>query len=241
MWRLLDSSLKTAVLDFSSSGQPQATVTTLWGGEVQLVNAIERVNWGDRALQFEICEHCGIVGCAPQGWVELKRSHNLVLITPAFTRIEAAPASLKNEYLPPDYLYSGAIVLENYAQLRQLAPFPEFEILPHLLSWEAVKIFQLEAPSRILGDFRNLPKFDRDLILASSNGSFIEQIDELQKILDRLEKNTQPIELRKVAERDRMISFYLDIAGIPRWKALSNADSQYFLYLEPGYVVDQTA
>lgn len=215
---------------------PKTSITQLWAGNIQLINALELVNWEDDALQFQICERCGIVGCASQGWVELKRSHNLALITPAFTRLEDAPANLRDEYLPPSYLYSGAIVLEDYAQLPDR--FPKFETLPLLQSWEAVKLFQLEAPHQILGDFRDQPKFDRDLILVSSEGSFIEQTDELLTLLDRLQNNTQPVQLRKVAEGDHIISFYLDVAGIPQWKALSYDNLRYSLYLEPGYVVN---
>lgn len=236
MWQISNLRLENAVFDLSPSGQSQASVTQLWDGNTQLINALELVNWKDDALQFQICQQCGIVGCVPQGWVELKRLHNLALITPAFTRLEDAPANLKDEYLPPSYLYSSAIVLEDYAQLP--APFPKLETLSPLQGWEVIKLFQLEAPNRILGDFRNQPKFDRDLILASSEGSFIEQTDELLTLLDRLQNSTQRIQLRKVTESDQIISFYIDIAGIPQWKALSYDYLRYSLYLEPGYVVN---
>ncbi len=211
--------------------------------KVQLINDLESVNWGEPTLQFQICDYCRYPGCQDQGWVELKRSNDFALITPALTKIENTADDLKEIYYPPSYLSEVAIAIhsKNYAQLRQFAPFPDFETLSPLLGWEAVKIFQLEAPGQILGEFRNPPKFDRDLILASSEGSFIEQNAELISLLKRLQKLTHPVELRKVTERDRIISFYLDIAAVSQWEALVYDGKQYSLYLKPGYVIENSA
>src|SRR5919202_1361625 len=113
MGQLTTSTTRRAELDFSSSGQSKNSVTQLWHDSVQIINAVESVNWGEPQLQFIVCEDCGFVGCQPHGWVELKRANRLVLIMPAFTRSGEVSEIIHNEYLPPYYFVRrGAIYME---------------------------------------------------------------------------------------------------------------------------------
>ncbi|HAX75698.1 MAG TPA: hypothetical protein DCY88_07665 [Cyanobacteria bacterium UBA11372] len=242
MWQLTNPTTIKAELEFSSSFQSKISVTQLWDDNVQLINAVEYVNWGEAELQFIVCEACGIVGCQPQGWVELKRADSVVFIMPAFTTIEKASEKRKEEYLPPHYLLErGAICIEqkSYANtLCQIAAFPDFEALSLLSAWEASKIFQLEAPSRVLGHLLNPSELYQDIVIASSEGNFKEQAFELISLVNNLSRDTRTAKLRRLTEYDQIISLYVDISGFPEWKALSYNGLRYSLYLEPGYIID---
>lgn len=119
-----------------------------------------------------------------------------------------------------------------------MAPFPTFEMLPSLSTWEAVKLFQLESPAQILGHISNPIQLNQDFVIASSEGSYREQAKELISLVHHLLTDQQPAKIRRVTEHDRVISLYLDIAELPEWKVLSYNGSQYSLYLEPGYVIE---
>jgi hypothetical protein len=241
MWKLNHLTTRKARLDFSSSGQPQADVTQLWESDIELVNAVECVNWSDSDHQFMICESCGFAGCKSQDWVEIRRTGSIAIITPAFMRLEEAPKSLENEYLPPHYLLErGAIYIEqeSYKSMLCLAPFPTFETLSPLSTWAASKIFQLEAPNRVLGHILYPPKLCMDIVIASSEGNFMEQTSELISLINTLLIADRPAILRRRTERDQVISLYLDISGFPEWAALSYDGSRYALYLNPGYIIE---
>ncbi len=241
MWKLENLTTKKVKLDFSSSGQADAYVTQLWDANVEIINAIEYVDWIDFNYQFIVCESCGYKGCKSQDWVEIKRSGSIALIMPAFTRIREASKQLRDEYLPPHYLLKrGAIYIdqESYkSELSQIIPLPDFEALLPLSEWEASKIFQLEAQNGVLGHILNSPKLYPDVVIASSEGNFMEQTSELISLVNNLSKATHAAKLRKISERDQIISLYLDIAGYPEWAALSFDGSRYSLYLNPGYVI----
>jgi hypothetical protein len=76
------------------------------------------------------------------------------------------------------------------------------------------------------------PKLDREIILASSDGSFIEQTEVLQKLIA---PDHRQASLRKIKKTDQTVSFYVDLAGIPEWKTLIYDGSRYFLRLKPDY------
>jgi len=77
--------------------------------------------------------------------------------------------------------------------------------------------FCFEAPNNILSDLLHPPTLLQDIILASSEGSHIEQTKKLISLIDQLRHQDQDITLRRVTENDRVISFYLDISGFPQW------------------------
>ena len=242
MWPLETLKTKRVKLDLSSSGQPNVEVTQLWTNHIELINAVESVNWSDSAFQFRVCGLCGYVGCKPQDWVEIKRTTSIVLIAPAFTKLREASKHMEHEYLPPPYLLEqGVIYIDraNYeSQLCQVAPFPDFATLSPLLAWEAAKIFQLEAPSQVFGQILTPPKLYQDIAIASSEGNFMEQTSALIALVESLSKANRTVDLRRVTEDDQIISLYLDISGCPEWAALSYDGSHYSLYLHPGFVIE---
>ncbi|MBD2037901.1 hypothetical protein H6F76_23390 [Leptolyngbya sp. FACHB-321] len=242
MWQLKNPITRRAELDFSASEQSRVTVTQLGDDRVQLINAVEYVNWGKARLQFLVCEDCGYVGCAREGWVELKRADPLALIMPAFTSIGEASEIIHSEYLPPYYFVErGAIYVEQETYTKtlcQIAAFPRLETLAPLSAWEAAKLFQLEAPSHVLGHLSTPPQFNQALVIASAEGNFREQTKVLTALINRLLTQLRPAKLQRVTEQDQIISLSLDLAGFPEWQALSYNGSRYALYLEPGYVIE---
>ena len=160
-----------------------------------------------------------------------------MLIMPAFAAIKEAG----ERYFPPPYLLErGAIfsVQEDYINMHSdLAVLPDLDAIASLSAWEAAKTFQLEAPNGVLGKILDAPELYPDIVMASSQGNFLEQTQYLLNLIDALLSKDESVIFRNVTERDQIISFYLDIAGIPEWKALSYDGSQYSLYLEPGYII----
>ncbi len=242
MWPLLHPVVKPAAANFAESGQGKVSVTQLWQDNVRLINALSQVNWADAEanFQFEVCETCGYPGCAPGGWVALRRAGAMALILPAFQKIAQASRGLENDYLPPRYLHNGigwrdrSIYEET---LIDLVPCPEFQQLPQLTAWEAAKLLQWEAPQQILGDIYIRPTLPSDLVIASSEGSFLEQVPIFTELFNQFLGAIDSVIVQPLQTGAQVICFYLDLAGIPQWNALVRDGDAYSLYLEPGYVL----
>ena len=106
MWQIKNPEIKPATLDLSSSGQQGLTVSQLFADGVELINALELVDWDEEKIQFLICEACGSTNCKPGDWVSLRKSDSLILILPPF---ETAGSRGNEEYRPPNYLEQKGI------------------------------------------------------------------------------------------------------------------------------------
>lgn len=243
MWQLTHPTIKSTVLNLVDIGQGETTVAQLWQDDIRLINVLDRVNWPDAEanFQFELCETCGLVGCQSEGWVSVRQLGSKVVVLPAFQRIDQANESLKQEYLPPVCLQDGAIWVEksDYQALKSLAPFPDFKQLPGLTAWEAAKLIQWEAPQKILGDIYSSPQLPNDLVIASSEGSFLEQVPIFSELLAQLLASDTSVIIQTIQPQEQVISFYLDLAGIPQWNALVYNGECYQLYLEPGFPISE--
>ncbi|MEA5462870.1 hypothetical protein [Leptothoe sp. PORK10 BA2] len=242
MWQLSQPVVKSAEFNFSNPDGGLINVTQLWQGDICLINALGYVNWQDAQanFQFELCETCCYPGCRPQGWVSIRKLGERVLILPAFETIANAANHLRQEYLPPAYLHGGAVWLEHadYQKVQNLAPFPGLDQLPELSSWEAAKLLQWEAPQKILGDIHSPPQLSADLVIASSEGSFLEQVPIFSALLAQLQQVNSRVIMQTITPSTQIISFYLDLAGIPHWNALVYDGGDYKLYLGPGSVLE---
>jgi len=242
MWKLKDPDKKSARLDFYNCGQSIVPITQLWDGDIQLVNAIEYTNWDEAEIQVLVCKECGNVGCESGGWIEVKRTDSMAIVMPCFTAIKESSGWFQDYYFPPDYLASQGVIYvdrDDYTNtLCQMAPFPKFETLPKLTAWEALQIVQLEAPRFVLGYLFNRPQLQSDIIVASSEGNFIEQTQELLSTIATWQTSDRAVNFRPVGEGDRIITFYLDMSGFPEWQVLSYNGDRCSLYLDPGYVVE---
>ncbi|MBX2862291.1 MAG: hypothetical protein KTR27_01945 [Leptolyngbyaceae cyanobacterium MAG.088] len=241
MWQLTHPTLQSTILNFADTGQGKTTVTQLWQDDIRLINAISHVNWQDTGanFQFELCKTCGLVSCQPQGWVSVRKIANIVGILPAFEAVDQAAKELQDEYLPPTYLNNGAIWLERaqYEKLLELIPAPSYAQLPQLTAWEGAKLIQWESVHNVLGNIHSLPKLPPNLVIASSEGSFLEQVPIFAEILQQLLTTSKNAVIRLVSSQEHIVSFYLDIAGTPTWKSLVYDGSDYGIYLEPGFFI----
>lgn len=59
MWQIKNPEVKPATLDFSSSEQGKLQVSQLFSDGVELINALELVDWDSEDTQFLVCESCG--------------------------------------------------------------------------------------------------------------------------------------------------------------------------------------
>src|SRR5918999_258476 len=80
MWQIKNPQLKPSTLDFSSSGQGKRPVWQLFADGVELINALELVDWESEETQFLVCEECGHTGCKVGDWVSVRKSDSLVFI-----------------------------------------------------------------------------------------------------------------------------------------------------------------
>ena len=58
MWQIKNPEVKPATLDFSSSGQGKLQVNQLFADGIELINALELVEWYSEDTQFLVCEAC---------------------------------------------------------------------------------------------------------------------------------------------------------------------------------------
>jgi len=203
------------------------------------MNAHELVEIEESPYQYIVCEECGMTHCQPGGWVDYRKSGNLVLLIPAFKTLREEYDVMGEEYYPPSYLREkgvGYISEDDYKTYFEDFPkFPSDENIPSLSGWEAAKIYQMEAPIRMLGEIFSNPTLKKDTIIASSEGNYLELIDVLVQLLEEL-PNNETCNLRPITSDERIITLYLDVPDFSEWKALTYTGEKYSLYLDPGYV-----
>jgi hypothetical protein len=240
MWQILNPEIRKATLDFSSSEQGKINVSQLYSGDIQLINAIELVNWDLAEDQFLVCEACGYVHCKSGDWVSLRRADPFILILPAFDSFtENEEGNI--EYSPPWYIRKKGIAYldqPTYESLRQKhSAFPDGTNFPQLNMREAILTFQWEAPLQIFG--RPPKRFsDRDkLIIAASEGEPAEHIRLIEEFAQINAQNESSVKLRLATEQHTVISFYLDTAGFPEWKALAYDRGEMRLMLDSKYLI----
>jgi hypothetical protein len=243
MWQIKNPEIRPATLDFSSSAQGKVQVSQLFSDGVGLINALELVDWDSEDTQFLICEACGYTHCKSGDWVSLRQSDSLILILPALGYVWGEGRE-KEEYRPPYYLKKqGVAYLDSstYESLRSKhSSFPPIEQIRPLNMREATLLFQWDAPAQVLGE---PPEIDvrRDIILASSEGDYVEYLKQLEALIQRQYKDESHAILRPVSDGEQVISFYLDAEEFIEWKALVFDGSAYRLLVDSGYVIVSAA
>ncbi len=217
MWRIESIQYLDRVLDFTSSGQGQRKVTALHADGACLVNALSLLEFADDGccLQIRICEDCGVTHCQPGGWICARRLGGSVLWIPCFEAMESDPNGA-SEFAPP-FFERGMPYFrpEKYGELRGRAPgFPALENIPRLRSRDAVRVLQMDAPGRVLGQFPARPSVRADSLIASDTGDLPRDLEALQAGLAEAWELDLPLaEIRGASP----VSFFVDIAGTPRW------------------------
>jgi len=242
MWRISSPTIKSATLDFTSSGQGRVNVHQLWANDVELMNAQELVELDEEPYQYIVCEECGITHCQPGGWIQYRKTDSIIFLMPAYSSIKDEYDDMGEEYFPPYYIKDkgiGYIDIENYkTQFYEIGKFPNLLSVPKISSWEALKIYQSEAPIRMLGEIYEEPNLRENVVIASSSGNYIELIDVLNELLTNNLLEKRNIEVLPVSSDCNIVTLYLDVPEFSEWRALVEKNGKYYLFLEPGYFIN---
>jgi hypothetical protein len=244
MWQIKNPAIKTATLDFSSSGQNSFPCSQLFAEDAMLVNAIELVDWQEEKTQFLICESCGIVHCNSGGWVSLRVAGDLILLLPAFASW-LEDGKTDDEYQPPYYLFQRGVAYftrTDYEALRLLnSAFPAVEELRRMSMQEAVLAFQMDAPSRIFGNPPDKLVARRDAVLGASEGNEDEHLKFIEEFAQRQKDSQSAVKLRLPKATETVISLFLDTHEFIEWKVLASSDSEFLLMLNSEFVISLAA
>lgn len=152
--------VRKTTLDFTSSGGGIPEVSQLLFNDVIFMNAIEYVEFEEDAVQLNICDHCGTIGCSSGDWVSFRKSGDYILLIPVFELTEKDEWN-GTEYAPPSIYDKETrkrkkdtpyFDLETYGRLRKKFPnFPSIDKIKHLKMREAVRLVQYNMPLRLFG------------------------------------------------------------------------------------------
>jgi len=239
MWQIKDPEIKPTTLDFRSSGQSSRQAHQLCVDGIELINALELVDWDSKDTQFLICEACGYTHCKPGDWVSVRKSDSLILILPAADYVWGQ-GNDKNEYSPPPYLKKRGVAyldVSTYEHLRSMnSSIPGTEKIRTLSLREAALLFQWEAPHKVLGEPPEL-NIRRDIVVGSSEGTYVEHLQQMENLIKRQYEDESCARLRSMDSNERVISFYLDGAEFIEWKAMVFDGSEYRLLIDSTHVV----
>lgn len=240
MWQITNLEIKPATLDFSSSGQNRLPVTQLFADGIEIINAIELVDWDEETIQFLICEECGFTHCKPGDWVSFRKSDSLILILPP---VEAFSCESREneEYRPPHYLKQKGIAYFDaamYENLRSQHPsFPSLEQIRRLSVQEATLLYHWNAPANVLGKPPHI-NVRSDIVLASSEGDHGDCLKELEDLIQTQYQDESKAALRALHNGERVITLFLDAEQFIEWDALTYDGSAYHLLIDSIYVVE---
>lgn len=239
MWQITNPEIRSATLDFSSSGQGRLKVGQLFSDGIELINALELVDWDSEDTQLLVCEACGYTHCKSGDWVSIRKSNSLILILPASEYVWGERRD-KEEYSPPYYVKKrGAVCLDlsTYEGLRSMqASFPPIEQIRQLIMREATLLFQWDAPANVLGEPPEV-HVRHDNILTSSEGDYVAHLKQLEALIQRQYKDESHAILRALSDDEQVISFFLDAEKFREWKALAFDGSVYRLLVDSRHVI----
>jgi hypothetical protein len=237
MWNVEASDIEARAveLDFSSSGQGRRTATEVSAASIRLFNAIELVDGTPKATQIEVCECCGVLHCAPGGWVAFRRIGERVIWVPAWNAME------NGEYSPPSFLQNRDVPIFSPAawdRLRALdRGLPGARDLPQINSREVVRLCQWTAPGGVLGTFPDVPRTRRDLLVAVTNGDLGAEAVCVDHCLRDHYDDERAMELVPQHVSVDPIEFWLDLPGFPSWTGLGHIDAQTCLLVDGGRAI----
>lgn len=241
MWTPIEFKAKPKKMDFSLSGQGTVEVTSIYADDENLANAIELMDFDDDPIQFQVCDHCGCLGCASGGWLSIRKLGKLIFMIPAFVKMDQGSWEA-SEYDPPYFTrVKGSILLEE-EQYRIFKAFsfklPNIEQIAPVSSYELTRLLQWEAPFRVLGDYPNPISFRRELL---STTSFPDDDEAVKILLDAFrlfENDGITTDLSTIEEKNEKPSFFLDASDFIEWKPIvRKSDGKYGLVLTNGYCV----
>lgn len=243
MWEIKNLTIQKTKLDFTSSEQGFLEVSQLIAEGVVLMNAIELMEFDEDIIQVLICDHCGTVGCQSGNWVSFRKSGNYILLIPAFEEMEDNWS--KTEYSPPKYFKKEGtpyFTFQVYESLiMEFSRFPRINEIKNLKMSEAMRLAQYKMPLRIFGEPPEI-SLQRDkikYIVASSEGEPETHLQNIEEILRQNYKSSSSAKIRYPLPDEETIYLFIDIAEFTDWKALVKSNSNYRLFLEEEFVVEE--
>jgi len=243
MWRIDNPKFEPTTLDFTSSGQSHLQATRLVADGVELMNALELMDWDDDKVQVSICDHCGTVGCSSGGWIVFRSSGNLVLLMPAFDAMRDDNWS-RTEFSPPYFVADRGTAyfdIQTYESLReQSSLFPPLEKIRPLQMREAMWLVQTSAPLQILGEPATL-EIDRrkfDYVIAAMEGDPKENLRQAESLLRENFENQSSTRLRPLLPDEESVWLFLDAAEFIDWQVMASSNGKYKFVLDNEFVVD---
>ena len=239
MWELTTIERRPAELDFYSSGGGRLKVSQLFVGSTQIANAVELTDWQDEYTQLIVCEECGIIHCAPGGWVSILHAGDFIVLGPD-SRLFDAEGFDRAEYRPPGYVKKLGwpyMSLATYADLRKSIPeLRAVDRLRPLGQREVAAMVQWEAPARVLGQPFGGIALRRDMLQACSTGDVMVEANKLKCLMESWLSGDRAVRLEPCRPGDVPVEFCVDIAGIPTWRPAVLRKGISMLCLEPGLV-----
>jgi hypothetical protein len=246
MFKITTWTSKKRTLDFTSSGQKNIDVLSIYIGYDVLCNAYELFEWDKEEdnAQFQVCEACGIIHCNPGGWATFRKVSDIVMIIPLFNKILSDDDFERSEFTPPNIIRKRGVMyfdVEKYQRFHLDFPkFPNYESIPILKQNEALYSIQHDAPGRFLGDIykSTKPNTRQSLVIAASDGN----TEDFSKILLNIFNNPfdccDPAKISKPTEDDIIITLYIDLPQIPEWRAFWMGKKTIGLYFSPQHKLE---
>jgi len=225
VWEVKSISTEKRTLNFESSGQGVHVGTSIYANNELLFNQAESIQDhgdGEHVFQSIICDHCGFSHCESGNWIALRRIGDVHLILPVFDWIIEEEDSLKNEYFPPKYISSqgaGIIDSSTFDKLKELiTPFKEIHEVKELTGKELATLYKYETPTRLFGDLPKIGQIKKDQIIGCSEGEVSLYLKLIDEKIHQIEK-CSTVQLVKMDDNYRFVSFFLDDLGSTEWKA----------------------
>lgn len=228
MWTPFKVGLQSVTLDLNASGQGSQTVTQWLCDGVVVCNAVEFVNWGESAPQFDLCESCLVAGCDPGGRVVLRRVSDKVLMLPAFEEMLGEHGE-PGRCSPPSWMLQRGMLLlskEVWGVLqRSHAHTPSFESLAPVSTPELMRAFHFQAPRAFLPDYLR-PSTARWELILCTNGQVSERdLTHLRTLLADPGSLKSGHEVCIPRSDSHTVSAFLDLPSNSEWPVFSSEDT----------------
>lgn len=215
-WKVEQVQLRSALLDFTSSGQGHYQATQLLLDGELFSNAVELASWDAERTQALLCTACGFEHCSSGSWVMLRSAGALRLFVPVFTewpneqdRLEYGPPALLDERGAP--LFEPA----TFAALRALVPGIPADA-PRLTPSEALQLLAFEAPRSVVA--RGFARHQLGHGLLAADGlDLAGAIDGLIDLFERLRTTSGSLVACPCSAEDRRITVYANDVAMSAW------------------------
>ncbi len=241
MWTVRELSVESVSYDFTDAGLGRGRSNRVLADGVEIANLASTVDLDDVTTQVVVCTSCGYPGCAPGGWVSVRRLGEFALIIPAFSRMAGSEDELR-EYAPPPYLVERGVLLlgqDNYRVLGGMVErAPSLSAVAPLNGRDAARVVQWEAPGGVLGRMPDpvQPRAEEFLAFEGDLGKEggLQLLDEAIRQLE----GTTAVRLRSLQPQDAPVMAYLDLPRAPGWSPIVRVPGGARLRIGAEWILD---